>query len=102
MTDGVARIVSGHGTAEQVARVIPRMGARSMADRRTGAMFVTERAGGSDVGANETTARRGTDGKWRLSGRKWFCSSLSRLVDSRTIAGYWDCFSGLARCGEPS
>src|ERR1700686_1206599 len=28
MTDGVARIITGHGTAEQVARVIPRMGAR--------------------------------------------------------------------------
>jgi alkylation response protein AidB-like acyl-CoA dehydrogenase len=76
MTDGVARIVSGHGTAEQTARVIPRMGATDAAERWTGAMFVTERAGGSDVGSNETTARRGSDGRWRLSGRKWFCSNV--------------------------
>src|SRR5213082_220565 len=71
MTDGVARIVNRHGSAEQIARVVPRMGARGAADRWTGAMFVTERAGGSDVGANETIARRGPDGIWRLSGQKW-------------------------------
>ena len=76
MTDGVARIVTRHGTAEQAARVVPRLGARSAADRWTGAMFVTERSGGSDVGANETIARRGPDGQWRLSGRKWFCSNV--------------------------
>lgn len=76
MTDGVARIVSRHGTAEQASRVVPRMGARNAADRWTGAMFVTERAGGSDVGANETIARRGPDGRWRLSGQKWFCSNV--------------------------
>ncbi len=90
MTDGVARVVSGHGTAEQVARVIPRMGARNAAERWTGAMFVTERAGGSDVGANETIARRGTDGKWRLSGRKWFCSNVDAqavLVTARPEGG---------------
>ncbi len=76
MTDGVARIVTRHGTAGQVARVVPRMGARNAADRWTGAMFVTERAGGSDVGANEMMARRGPDGRWRLSGQKWFCSNV--------------------------
>jgi acyl-CoA dehydrogenase len=76
MTDGVARTVARHGTAGQAARVVPRMGARNAADRWTGAMFVTERAGGSDVGANETMARRGDDGRWRLSGRKWFCSNV--------------------------
>ncbi len=90
MTDGVARIVSGHGTAEQAARVVPRMGARDAAERWTGAMFVTERAGGSDVGANETTARRGPDGRWRLSGRKWFCSNVDAqavLVTARPEGG---------------
>jgi alkylation response protein AidB-like acyl-CoA dehydrogenase len=38
-----------------------------------GTQFMTERAGGSDVGAIETTARF-EDGEWRLSGDKWFCS----------------------------
>jgi acyl-CoA dehydrogenase len=34
---------------------------------------MTERAGGSDVGSIETTARL-EDGEWRLTGDKWFCS----------------------------
>ena len=40
----------------------------------TAAMFMTEKAGGSDVGANETTAVRDGD-NWRLHGEKWFCSN---------------------------
>src|SRR5437868_8169706 len=35
--------------------------------------FMTERSGGYDVGAIETTARH-EDGEWRLFGDKWFCS----------------------------
>src|SRR5450759_4416944 len=35
---------------------------------RTVAMFLTEKAGGSDVGANETVATPAGDGTWRLSG----------------------------------
>ncbi len=44
-------------------------------------MFMTERTGGSDVGAIETTARREGD-HWLLNGLKWFCSN----VDARAIA----------------
>ena len=40
----------------------------------TMAMFLTEKAGGSDVGANETVATRQDDGSWRLNGEKWFAS----------------------------
>ncbi len=90
MTDGVARIVTRHGTPEQVSRVVPRMGARDAAARWTGAMFLTERAGGSDVGANETIARRDGDGRWRLTGHKWFCSNVdahAALVTARPVGG---------------
>ena len=86
MTDGVASVVTRHGTTEQVARVVPRMGARDAAERWTGAMFVTERAGGSDAGSNETVARRGRDGRWQLTGQKWFCSNVdahAALVTAR-------------------
>ena len=38
-----------------------------------GTQFMTERAGGSDVGTIETVARH-EDGDWRLYGDKWFCS----------------------------
>ena len=86
MTDGVARIVSRYGSAETAAAVVPRMGARDDASRWTGAMFLTERIGGSDVGANETTARKAADGTWRLNGLKWFCSNAdaqAALVTAR-------------------
>jgi len=44
-----------------------------------GTQFMTEKAGGSDVGAIETEAERvgvGADGieRWKLHGQKWFCS----------------------------
>jgi acyl-CoA dehydrogenase len=44
-----------------------------------GTQFMTEKAGGSDVGALETEAERigvGADGveRWKLFGQKWFCS----------------------------
>src|SRR5271167_875249 len=38
-----------------------------------GTQFMTEKAGGSDVGALETIARA-ENGTWRLYGDKWFCS----------------------------
>lgn len=41
------------------------------------AMFLTEKQGGSDVGANETRAEYDdADDCWRLTGEKWFCSNL--------------------------
>ncbi|PSQ52723.1 acyl-CoA dehydrogenase, partial [Halobacteriales archaeon SW_12_67_38] len=41
-----------------------------------GAMFLTEKQGGSDVGANETVAKEAEDGTYRLTGEKWFCSNI--------------------------
>src|ERR1051325_3668 len=76
MTDGVARVLTRHGTPEQVTRVVPHLTATDRESLWTGGMFLTERAGGSDVGANETVARKASDGTWRLTGRKWFCSNV--------------------------
>jgi acyl-CoA dehydrogenase len=70
MTDGVAHALTRHGTPEQVARVVPHLAATSLDELWTGGMFLTERAGGSDVGANQTIYRNG-----RLSGEKFFCSN---------------------------
>jgi alkylation response protein AidB-like acyl-CoA dehydrogenase len=76
MTDGVARVLTKHGTHEQVMSVVPHLTATDRERLWTGGMFLTERAGGSDVGANETVARKAADGTWLLSGRKWFCSNV--------------------------
>ncbi len=76
MTDGVARVLVRFGSQEQIARVVPHLASDDLTSLWKGGMFLTERAGGSDVGANETVARRATDGTWRLSGLKWFCSNV--------------------------
>lgn len=76
MTDGVARVLTRHGTHEQVMAVVPHLASSDPATLWTGGMFLTERAGGSDVGSNETTARKDADGSWRLTGHKWFCSNV--------------------------
>jgi len=79
MTHGVARVLNRRGLRSDI---VPRLGARDAATRWTGAMFVTEKAGGSDVGANETIARNG-----RLTGLKWFCSNVDAqavLVTARS------------------
>src|SRR3990172_1318826 len=81
MTDGVLRLVERHGDAATKALFLPRLKKMDYDAGWDGAMFMTEREGGSDVGAITTTAR--FDGKvWRLSGFKWFCSN----VDARAIA----------------
>ena len=46
----------------------------------TGAQFLTELQGGSDVGANATRAVPLSDGTWRLHGEKWFCSNVDADV----------------------
>jgi putative acyl-CoA dehydrogenase len=38
-------------------------------------MAMTEKQGGSDVGANSTRAELQADGSYRLTGHKWFCSA---------------------------
>lgn len=76
MTDGVARILSLWGGRDKFGSTIDRLAATDMDRVWTGAMFLTERVGGSDVGANETVARQQPDGTWQLSGTKWFCSNV--------------------------
>jgi len=85
MTDGVARVLTRFGTPSQIERVVPHLASTSLDSLWTGAMFLTERAGGSDVGAAETVARGS-----RLSGRKWFCSNVdadAALVTARPEGG---------------
>ncbi len=38
-------------------------------------MGMTERQGGSDVRANTSQAAKGNDGRWRITGEKWFFSA---------------------------
>lgn len=79
MTDGVARVIEKFGSEKLQCEFIPKLASRDRAQLFQGAMFLTEKQGGSDVGLNECRAAR--DGEhediWRLYGDKWFCSNVS-------------------------
>lgn len=75
MTDGVGRVLERHAEPELARDTIAHLASTRREDLWRGAMFLTEKQGGSDVGANEVSARR--DGnRWLLRGDKWFCSNV--------------------------
>jgi acyl-CoA dehydrogenase len=80
MTNGVLRLVERYGDDEARALFAARLRLNDYDRGWDGSMYLTERAGGSDLGATETTARL-VDGTWKLNGTKWFCSN----VDGRAI-----------------
>ena len=79
MTDALARTLAKFGSAELVGRYLPGLTATDMDAHMQGAMFMTEQAAGSDVGATATVARRAGD-HWLLTGDKWFCSNADAEV----------------------
>src|SRR3984893_15553901 len=73
VTDTSINLIRKFASAELQDYLLPKMLSGDVAALWKGTQFMTERAGGSDVGAIETTARC-EDGVWRLYGDKWFCS----------------------------
>lgn len=79
MTDGLAQLLEAHGTPEQRERWLPLLGDVRTPTPLTAGQFVTEKQGGSVVSDNETRAILASDGTWRLTGLKWFCSNPGEL-----------------------
>ena len=73
VTDTSIHLIRTFASAELKDYLLPKMLSDDPATLWKGTQFMTERAGGSDVGAIETVARC-EDGVWRLFGDKWFCS----------------------------
>jgi acyl-CoA dehydrogenase len=73
VTDTSIHLIRKFASAELKDYLLPKMLSGELATLWKGTQFMTERAGGSDVGAIETVARL-QDGVWRLTGDKWFCS----------------------------
>jgi alkylation response protein AidB-like acyl-CoA dehydrogenase len=73
VTDTSIHLIKKFASAELKEYLLPKMLSADPATQWKGTQFMTERAGGSDVGGIETTARF-DDGEWRLFGDKWFCS----------------------------
>jgi acyl-CoA dehydrogenase len=80
VTDSTSRMLRAYGSAELQAAYLPRLTTTDMAELWQGTQWMTERAGGSDVGAATTVARRDADSTWRLWGDKWFCSNANADV----------------------
>lgn len=79
MTDGAARVLERFAPPEIARPVIERLASRDPGTLWEGAMWLTEKQGGSDVGASATRARE-EGGSWRLTGEKWFCSNAGAEV----------------------
>jgi acyl-CoA dehydrogenase len=73
VTDTSIHLIRKFASTELKDYLLPKMLSGDVATMWKGTQFMTERAGGSDVGAIETIARC-EDGVWRLYGDKWFCS----------------------------
>ena len=80
MTDSAARMLEQYGSPELKAVWIPRLTTTDFDQLLQGTQWMTEKTGGSDVGAATTIARQDRDGTWRLWGDKWFCSNANTDV----------------------
>jgi len=92
MTDSLTRTLRKYGSAELLQRYLPHLTSLDFDTLYQGAMFMTEQAAGSDVARIQTlatyyaaaqkSAQEGapddavhSEGEWRLTGDKWFCSN---------------------------
>lgn len=78
MTDSAARVLRLFDP-ENFTAEIKALTDLDPAKTATGAMFMTEKQGGSDVGRTATVATDHGD-HWTLDGHKWFCSNVSADV----------------------
>jgi acyl-CoA dehydrogenase len=76
MTDGAASALIAAGNRALIERAVPHLTSRDPRAFWTSGQWMTEAAGGSDVGMTETVARQ-ENGRWRLYGRKWFTSAIT-------------------------
>ncbi len=79
MTDGAARTLLEHASADLAQRVVPHLTSRDPDQLWTSGQWMTERSGGSDVSGTATVARH-DGGAWRLWGTKWFTSAVTSEV----------------------
>lgn len=77
MTDGAARVLLDSGNQPLIDLAVPHLTSRDPAAFWTSGQWMTETAGGSDVGGTETLALQDEAGQWRLHGRKWFTSAAT-------------------------
>ena len=72
---GIIRVLQKVNNITKAPDYIKKLIEPSYTNNYTGAQFVTEIQGGSDVGLNSTQATQNNDGTWNIKGEKWFCSN---------------------------
>jgi putative acyl-CoA dehydrogenase len=88
MTDGMILALKKIGTDIQKQKYLPLIAGENSSSYFFVGQYVTERVGGSNVGANRTIATKSSNGKWILNGEKWFCSNPGDLwVTTARIEG---------------
>lgn len=78
LTAATAFVLDRHGSSEQKKRYLPGLTVRGPGPFLDGATWVTEKPGGSDAGAAETSAAPAPEegaNLFRLNGEKWFASN---------------------------
>ena len=73
VTDTSIHLIRKYASPELGDYLLPRMLSNDLTTLWKGTQFITEKAGGSDIGRIEAIARNEA-GTWRLYGEKWFCS----------------------------
>ena len=96
-TAGVIRVFKQVGDFEHKQAILQRLVTPSFRDNFTGAQFVTEVQGGSDVGMNSCRAVQQSDGTWLISGEKWFCSNAN--ADIILMTARYDAIEGTKGLG---
>lgn len=100
MTAGLIKVLQAEGSPLLRSKYLPLLLNPNYDELFTAAQFLTEVQGGSDVGANGTTATPldpAAEGTWLLNGEKWFCSNVTAdlaLVTAR-VQGQGDGTRGL-------
>ena len=79
ITDATIHVLRTSASEELKNYLLPKMLSTDLSQLWKGTQFMTERAGGSDVGSLETSARC-ENGVWRLYGEKWFASHTDAHV----------------------
>lgn len=76
-TAGIIRVFNALSDFDSKSIYLHKLLLPSYRENFTGAQFLTEVQGGSDVGRNATLAILQNDGTYRIKGEKWFCSNAN-------------------------
>lgn len=76
-SSGIIRMLHKYPNLPRAKKYLDKLTYPSFQGNFTGAQFLTEIQGGSDVGSNISRAYQDEKKEWRIRGEKWFCSNAN-------------------------